>query len=225
MRNYAGIICVVLLMILFYPPLPAHAQGHWEYWSETTARFKPDRQNEIRLDKTIRFHKGAMHYTHSDLHFRHRHNSTLRTGLGYRLVEYRSDDRWKTEHRPYGLAVLDVPVGSFDLENRHKMEYRMKPAEAGLWRYRNRLRVALPVRIGENYRIKPYVADEIFIYLNGQDSFEISRNRLSTGIEFPLGKNSGAEFYYLAQTQEIDLDEGEVWRNYNVIGIKLNFTF
>ena len=199
--------------------------GHWEFWSETTASMRTDAKTQLRLDKAVRFHRGSMYYTHSDLHLRRKLRRNLKTGIGYRLVKYRSGEKWKTEHRPYGLVVLSSRAGSFNTENRHKLEYRMKQGSPGQWRYRTRLKVGLPVKIGGTTTVEPYLSDEIFVNLNGAKRGDIYRNRLYTGIGVPLGKDITAEFYYLAQTQEIDLDEGEVWRNYNVIGLKLKFEF
>ena len=63
-------------------------------------------------------------------------------------------------------------------------------------------------------KIRPYVANEIFVDL---DTSEFDRNRLSGGFKAMLAEYLDADIYYFWQASQ----RGEDWIDHNVLGVKL----
>ncbi|GAH70884.1 unnamed protein product [marine sediment metagenome] len=67
-------------------------------------------------------------------------------------------------------------------------------------------------------KLKPYIADEIFIDLN---EVGYNKKRVYAGVSFKLAKNLKCAIFYMWQTTRT----GGVCNDINVLGTKLGFTF
>jgi hypothetical protein len=74
------------------------------------------------------------------------------------------------------------------------------------------------LRLIEEGKIKPYVADEIFINLDGTG---YSQNRLYLGVVTKFGKNTSTDFYYAFQIIKSD----GTWENNGILGIDFTYYF
>jgi hypothetical protein len=107
----------------------------------------------------------------------------------------------------FGLSVSD----------RNRFEYRDREDEDDVWRYRNKVTVKFPFEL-TLLKLKPYVADEIFITLNDDN---IDRNRFYAGASFGLTKGLDMDIYYMWQASR----SAEEWIDINVLGTGLKFKF
>ena len=104
-------------------------------------------------------------------------------------------DRRAFENRLNFAATVQPPTfKGFTVKNRHLFERRLRdPADST--RYRNRLTVEHPVKIGES-KLTLFIADEIF-YDWTVDAWV--RNRASAGVGKTLNKTFAVDVYYLRQ--------------------------
>lgn len=101
------------------------------------------------------------------------------------------------EHRFWLSGTARFPLGhGFTLSDRNMFERRLRqPADST--RYRNRLQLERPVRIGES-DVRFYVADEVF-YDWSVNAWR--RNRFFVGASRALGRHLTGDFYYMRQSE------------------------
>jgi len=68
------------------------------------------------------------------------------------------------------------------------------------------------------FEIQPYVADEVFIDLDGDD---FNRNRAYAGFSLKIFKNLKGEIFYLWQNSK----KSGNWNDINVLGTKIKLSF
>jgi hypothetical protein len=119
---------------------------------------------------------------------------------------------------PYIIVTLKGRLFDFPVSTRSRIEYRDRTAKEDVWRYRNKITVNLPVELTP-LKLKPYLADEIFITLNDDN---IDKNRLYFGVVMPLSQSVEAEIFYMWQTSRVDSGD---WSDIQVLGTTLKFKF
>jgi len=163
---------------------------------------------------------GEFYYHHSDLGFVYKGSPAwVELGFNYRQIFDRGDSEgeWKQENRPHLNVTLKGRLFDLDMSNRSRFEYRDREDKEDLWRYRNKFTVKLPLELTE-LKLKPYVADEVFIPLNDDN---ITRNRIYAGVSFTVLEDITGEVFYLWQSSRSDGD----WKDTNVLGTRLKFRF
>jgi hypothetical protein len=100
--------------------------------------------------------------------------------------------RSSTESRFWIDGTLKLQLWRLTISDRNAIEHRFRQGQ-DTTRYRNRLHLELPIKIGG---WKPFASDEIFY------DFSLgnwSRNRLSIGMSRSLGNGFSIDLYYLMQ--------------------------
>ena len=139
-------------------------------------------------------------------------------GFNYRQVfEKDSKGQWKQENQPNINVTLKGKLLGLDLSNRERFEYRDLEDNEDVWRYRNKVTAKLPLEL-TGLKLKPYLADEIFITLNDDN---IDKNRMYAGVSFKLTKNLNGDVFYLWQSSR----SSSGWTDINVLGTALKFSF
>ena len=119
------------------------------------------------------------------------------------------------EHRLAFGATIKGPIGrGFVLTDRNILERRLRHPQIDSTRYRNRLQLDHPFKIGET-KLTAFIADEIFY------DFSLHvwpRNRFSIGVSRTFNKHLTTDIYYLRQNDS-HARPGDL----NVLGTALRF--
>lgn len=100
-----------------------------------------------------------------------------------------------SEDRLYFAATLHAPVGKFTLSDRSQFERRYRHAQGVSTRYRNRLQIEHPFKLGETL-LNWFIADEVFYDWSFNDWV---RNRFTIGVGRKFNKHFAGDLYYLRQ--------------------------
>lgn len=197
----------------------AYDDGDFQVWHTEVQEMKINKELKATLEEEFRFGDNAneFYYHHYDLGFVYNLNKNLDLGINYRQVYEKKKGDFKEENRPHINVTLKWDLSGFKFDDRSRFQYRHFDYQTDLWQYRNKFTVKFPWKFTK-LEIQPYVADEIFVDLNG---VVLSRNRLYSGLGFSLTKDIKAEIYYLLQSSK----SAGTWTDANVLGTKLKITF
>jgi len=99
------------------------------------------------------------------------------------------------ENRLNALAILRFPLGRFVLSDRNLIERRLRHPGGNSTRYRNRLQIDHPVKLGD-VSFNVFASDEVFY----DWSFNAwVRNRFAAGVSKAWNKQLTTDLYYLRQ--------------------------
>jgi len=92
-------------------------------------------------------------------------------------------------------GTLRFPIGKFTMSDRNWFERRWRSPQVNAWRYRNRLQLEHPFKIGKK-QFTWFVADEVFY----DWSLHVwPRNRAAAGISRALNRHLTVDLYYTRQ--------------------------
>ncbi len=199
----------------------ADDKSGFQYW--TTAEvvvdinkdWKTVFQDEFRLGDD----GGHLYYHHSEIALIYKGLADhIDLGFNFRKI-YKEDDTntWRQENRPHLNVTFRKKLGRIGFSTRSRLEYRDIEQKDDTWRYRNLFTFKLPLEL-TSLRIQPYIADEIFINLNGEG---YSANRVYAGVTFNLLKNIKAAIYYVWQSARASPGRDDI----HAFGTKLVFNF
>ncbi len=123
-------------------------------------------------------------------------------------------NRFGTEERATFAATVTAPIGKFTLTDRNQFERRFRQPQGEQTRYRNRLQIAHPFKLGGT-QFSWFVADEVFYDWAVNDW---ARNRFTVGASHKFNKHFTGDLYYLRQSDRRTLP-GDL----NVIGTAFRF--
>jgi hypothetical protein len=209
-------ICLVLRSLSAF----AGDNGDLQLWNTESIEVKLNDRWKAKVEEELRFENNIsrLYYTHTDGGLVFKVNDNLDFGAHYRQIFERKKKEWEEEYRPYGYATFKWEWMDFKFSDKNRLEFRMKETTYDKWRYRNKLTAKFPWK-WTSLEIQPYVADEIFIDLYGE---KLNRNRLYGGFGAKLMKHLKTDIFYMWQTSKQIPGK---WKNYNVIGVKLNVVF
>jgi hypothetical protein len=197
--------------------------GDFQYWSTAEVSFDLNKDWKVDFSEEFRFGDdgGELYHYFSDLGFTYKSLADwIDVGFNFRLIKERadSDSEWKTENRPHINVSFKGKLFDCGLTNRSRFEYRDREAADDLWRYRNKTTVKFPLELTA-LKLKPYIADEIFINMTGDNI--INRNRFYSGFSFKITKGLDGNIFYLWQASK----SGGQWSDLNILGTQLVFKF
>jgi hypothetical protein len=162
---------------------------------------------------------GNLYYHHSELSFVYSGVADwLDLGLNFRMVfEKDNADEWRQENRPNLDVILKGKLFDLGLSNRSRFEYRDRENAEDVWRYRNKVTVKFPLEITA-LKLRPYVADEIFITLNDDN---VDKNRVYSGVTFNLLENLEGNIFYVWQASRSNGN----WKDIHALGTGLKYRF
>jgi len=152
----------------------------------------------------------------------------LDIGANYTIINSQnSSDKHTGENRPSLSAIVRGKVLERDISDRVRIEYRDRSNAPDIWRFRNKFTLdsayeggdTRGLRLLETGKIKPYVADEIFVSLDGTG---FSQNMVYLGFVMRLTEHTKTDVYYGFQSAKAVTGE---WNNINVIGIEWTYHF
>ena len=223
MSKLSRIFIVACICVGFLSgPCFAFDDGDFQWWTAAGASFDINKDWKCTFEEEFRLGDdgGELYYHHSDLGFVYGSLADwIDLGFNYRQIFARSDSagEWKQENRPHLNVTLKAQVLDLDVSTRSRFEYRDREDREDHWRYRNKFTVKVPIELTE-LKLKPYVADEVFIPLNDDN---VSANRVYAGVSFGILENMTGEVFYLWQTSR----SSDYWNDFNVLGTRLKFRF
>lgn len=130
--------------------------------------------------------------------FNYRLNRFLSFSPDYVYRETSSRPGRKTiEQRVRFAATVEKSWTRFSLSDRNQMEYRFRTPQANDLRYKNRLRLNIPIRRGKKEIVTPFASDEV--YYNFQLE-KLQRNELFIGAGKKFTDYFSGELFYLFVT-------------------------
>jgi hypothetical protein len=118
------------------------------------------------------------------------------------------------ENRLSFAATLRFPLGRFTVSDRNLFERRLRHPQVDATRYRNRLQVEHPIKVGST-KLNVFVSDEVFYDWSANAWV---RNRFAAGVSKRFSKHFTADVYYLRQN-----DSHTTPGDLNVVGDTLRF--
>lgn len=212
-------VALACLTLLVLRRAHAYDDGDFQVWHTENQEFKINKDAKITLEEEFRWgdDAGEFYYQHYDAGFLYSANKHLELGINYRQVYEKKGSGFKEENRPHLNAILKYELAGFQLDDRSRLEYRHFDWRQDYWRYRNKLSVKFPWKF-TRLKIQPYLADEIFLPLNG---INLERNRFYCGFGFSISKNIKGDIYYLLQSSK----KSGAWTDANVLGTKIKIVF
>lgn len=197
------------------------ADGDFQFWSTVGVSFDVDKDWSVAAEKHLKFGNdaGRLLYHHTDIGLTYKSLvEWIDIGFNFKQVyQEQSDGSWSRENRPHLNITLKGRLGTLDFSDRSRIEYRDKEYGDDLWRYVNKLEIALPYEF-TRFKFRPYIADQVYINLDGS-GFE--KNRIYTGVTFELSENVESELYYVRQWSEF---LGR-WQDLSALGLQLKIRF
>jgi hypothetical protein len=222
MKSLNSVLFIVTVSILVSGICFGYEDEGFQWWSKAGTSFDVAKDWKCAFEQEFRLGDdgGNFYYEHSDLAFTYSGLAEwLDVGAGFRLIyEKDSSDDFQRENMPYIIVTLKGRLFDFPVSTRSRIEYRDRTAKEDVWRYRNKITVKLPVELTP-LKLKPYLADEIFITLNDDN---VDKNRLYFGAVMPLSQSVEAEIFYMWQTSRVDSGD---WSDIQVLGTTLKFKF
>ena len=215
------VLFIVGLVLLSGAKAHAYDDHDFQVWNTDVEEFRINSSLKLALEEEFRWgnNAGDFYYHHYDLGFFYDVNKHLSIGIGYRQIFEEKSGKFKEENEPYGTATFIWETAGFRFDDRSRLEYRHFDYQTDSWRYRNKITVKAPWKFTK-WEIQPYVADEIFLGLNG---INLDRNRFFSGLGFKISRNLKGEIYYMLQSSK---SSGTcLWKDANVLGTKLKLSF
>ena len=214
----------------------AYTDGDSQLWMKFGASGKMDCGVKLAVDEEIRLGDDMKEYYYSETALSASYDVLSFMSLGAGFVECTErkekvlydakgnaavDHYFRPEHMPRVEATFKQKVAGWGLDDRLRVEYRMKEDTQDYFRYRNRIRAKSPWKISP-LEVNPYVAYEIFLSdLPDDVDWVVDRQRFYAGLGMKLMKNLDGGLYYLKQ---IDWKSGD-WVETNVLGVELTASF
>jgi hypothetical protein len=191
----------ILAILLFLPQLSlASKNGDFQYSARSAVKVKVAKDikltafQEIGLDNNA----GNLYYLATDL-------GIVYTGFAdwleirahNRIISGESESDWDMENRAILDFILKYPLWNLELSDRNRVEFRFIEDSEYRTRYRNRVKIAMPLEVGRT-TIKPYIADEVFFDSNRDG---LDKNRVYSGIVLDIFKNTTLEIQYFWQLE------------------------
>ncbi|MBM4143252.1 MAG: DUF2490 domain-containing protein [Lentisphaerae bacterium] len=123
---------------------------------------------------------------------------------------------WKRENRPTAEVTVRKTAARWGLEDRVRVEYRMKQGEDDYFRYRNRVKVKAPWK-WTRLAIGPYAAWETN-YSDKPVAPALDRSRYYAGVDAKLTETAKGGLYYCLQQ-----DKGAGgWTDVHIAGVTVS---
>ena len=202
---------------------PAYAddKSGFQYWSTADVAVDINKDWKTVFEEEFRLGDdgGHLYYHHSDIALIYKGLAEdIDLGFNFRKVYVEDDtNTWRQENRPHLNVTFRKELGTIDFSTRSRLEFRDNELTDDFWRYRNLFTFKLPFEL-TSLKLKPYIADEIFINLNNEGYIA---NRVYAGVTFNLRKNIKTAVYYVWQSARTSPGRADI----HAIRTKLIFNF
>lgn len=213
----------VLIVALMLPAMVnayAYDDGDFQIWHTEAQEVDLKKSAKIIFEEEFRYGDNAseLYYQHYDVGLAYDVNKYLSTSINYRQIYEGEKGKFKPQYLPYINIIPKYELYGFRLEDRNRFSLKLyDDGRADIVEYCNRLLVKSPWKFTP-LGIRPYLSDEIFVYLN---SFWWCRNRFSVGGTIDIIKNIKGDIYYMLQSTK----KSGRWTEANILGMKIKAAF
>jgi len=209
-------------MLMLTGSVFAFDDGDFQVWNTDVEEVQLKKDLKLVLEQEFRWGNNAREffYQHYDAGLAYVLNKAWTMGTGYRQIYSRSGPSkpWQAESDPYLFITYFGELAGFKFDDRSRFEYQYYSFKADTGRYRNKLMIKAPWKFTK-LEIQPFVSEEIFVMLGGNQG--LNQNRLSGGFGFSFAKNVKAEVYYMLLSSK----SNDIWKDSNVLGTKVKVNF
>ncbi len=179
-------------------PLQPESRGDTQSWNELQFTVPINEQVDLTFSGTLRLGRNLGDFIDervgAGLDFKLGKYFEISPGYEY-IVKQPEPGRNTYENRLSLAGTVKIPVGSFSIKNRNQIERRLRNSNSDITRYRNRLLLSRPVKIGGT-ELELFVSNEVF-YDFSENAW--TRNRFSVGGEKKFSEHFTLEVYYTRQ--------------------------
>jgi len=190
-----------------------------QWWNDVQIAVPLNKEVDFLMTGTLRFGRNVHRPVDERLGFGFSFKAgkylTLAPSYTY-LRTQPTPGRNLTEDRLSFAATVSAPAGKFTITDRNLFEHRYRHRQGNSTRYRNRLQVQHPFKLGST-QLNWFVADEVFYDWSFN---EWVRNRFTIGVSRKFNKHFTGDLYYLRQN-----DGHSVPGDINAIGVTYRFRF
>ncbi len=212
-KNVISILLFVVISSLCYA-----TDDNQEYRGQVSFSFKLNNDWKMKITNEFHFRNGEHFEQENDVLFTYKGFADwLDVGLGFRQVQQKNSSHdWLRENRPYVEATVKKKMFGLKWSDRNRLEFRDFENSKDLFRYRNRLKVDIPVNLFD-LPLQPYVADEI----NIMEEFGYYRNRIYAGLVWDVNETLDVDFFFFHQKDK----KSTGWDDRFMTGFELKFSF
>lgn len=187
-----------------------------QIWSDIQMALPVNERVDLLLLGTLRIGRDVSHLVDeragAGLSFKVNKYFTLAPNYLYICMQPTASKK-SYEHRLTVAATLRLPLGKLIVSDRSQFERRFRYPQVDATRYRNRLQIQHPLKLGA-LKLQAFAADEVFY---DWSAHEWVRNRFSVGVSRRINSHLTLDLYYMRQndghTRPGDLDViGAVYR-------------
>lgn len=195
------IICGVSLAAAQRSPVPIAPQDDTQNWNDVQLTVPLNNRFDLLINGQARVGNELRDFADAragvGAAFKASKHLTFLTGYTRILSRQPVTARRTLEHRLNFAATVRFPkLEKLIITDRNLVERRLFDSRPNTTRYRNRLQVERPFRVG-NFPLQLFVSDEVF-YDSGTKAW--SRNRFTIGGGHSFNKHFTGELYYMRQS-------------------------
>ena len=185
-----------------------------QFWTVDAAEYQITSVWKVNIETEFHFDDHfCLFKRQADIGFSRKMRKWLVIGINYRWADEKTNAEWELENRPHINASIFWKMGRLNLQDRTRMEYRIQKQSDPMWRYRNKLRVGLPLP-GTTISLEPYMSDEIFVIFN---RLKIDEHRVIAGVASRLQNHLKVELYGMIKSEREFLG----WSNTKIMGANI----
>jgi hypothetical protein len=202
--------------------LSAYDDGDFQTWLSVSAKTQLNEKSTLLLSQEFRSgdDSSELYDVETFLAVSYKVSDAFKVSYGHLHIELKSGDDWNSVDVPTLDFIFTQPVAEgWKLEERVRIEYNIVQNGDDYDRYRFRFKLKSPWK-WTSMGINPYVAVEPFYY--NKDGYSgWNRLRIYVGATMKVTDNVSGHVFYLRQRD----DKGDWWRDYNILGASLGFSF
>ncbi len=206
MNVYKNIL--LLLVLLFITIGFTQAQiNDFELWTGVKLSKKINDKLSISFEEEFRFNENATSIKkfHSDIGVSYKLHSKIKLGVYYRFIQKQKiNHNYSSRHRYYINLTISENIQrlKISIRNRFQTKYTDLYSDDMGMVPNNYLRekLAFEYNIRKN-PVTPYISGEIYYQLNGINSHQFNKYRITAGVKRKINNNSSIGLYYRQQNQ------------------------
>jgi hypothetical protein len=218
---------LIRLILLVFLPISAsgNAQGQQanplpradtQVWNDIQIALPVNERFDLLLLGTLRIGRDVSHLVDErvGVGFSFKANKYFTLTPNYLYIGMQTPVNKKSyEHRLTIAATVRLPMGKFIISDRNQFERRIRHPQIDAIRYRNRLQIEHPLKLG-SLKLQAFAGDEIF---HDWSEHDWVRNRFSLGVTQRVNRHLTLDLYYMrpndGRTRPGDIDViGAVYR-------------
>jgi hypothetical protein len=218
----AVITLAFLILTSGFSPVSAK-ENNWEFYTSTAASVKMTNDLKFQIQRGFRFRDGEPVFNSTNVSFTQNLNKSISTGFSCNQSPTIPGKDWRTSGRIFLTGTAKHKMNRLNIENRHRLDYRLVEGGRNSFTYRTRLKLSYPVE--SKIKLQPYISNEVFINFKSGQNSKFDGNRLTVGVSAEPIKNFSFDLYYVNHDSLLRRKKGEEWQDKNILGLSITYKF